>query len=1146
MRILTIRFKNINSLAGEHHIDFARPPFANAGVFAITGPNGAGKSTILDAITLGLYGETFRFDRPAEHVITQHADDCFSTVEFALGQEAYQASWQVRRDSHSTDTGLTTRMQLIRISDREVLADSIPQVGNRIAQLTGMNFRNFTRSMLLAQGDFAAFLNALDNERMDILEKIVGADIYADYRQEVVAKADAAQTAVDKLQHELATIAPIAPERLEAYRHDLLDYQEQHETLQHEQTALTRQLAAFDRLAALKRQVSDRQARLTDTQTRLATEQARLEQIAAAEPAAAFADRMAVLAEQTRQLQQSSERLAALQTELAHIEQQLGDQTPAPDAIEQRTFSEQLAVLDRLHDGIGRLHTDRQAATALLQALSTQIDDKTAALATVEAWLNDHSGDASLLEEFPEVAKLKKLRTELAALTQKQKALDKQTAGSTLALRSAIAALDKAEAKTIDLEQALVKNNTQLEQLLQGHDPDTLDALKAEQQERVKHFQALHDLAAEYRRLDQGEAGFFGFFKSKERVEYDPATLSRDLDSLAQEIGREENIKRVLEEAVTREALLKKMADDRIHLIAGKPCPLCGSTQHPYAKQPPALTDSKQALQDQQQKLTALIAQAGVLRKQMIAAQKDAESNVHKQTRLQQIGSRWLGLCNRLNAVSPELTIGNMKRMRQLLDDETRHLKSLVVLAVNYQNQKTDIAKTQDLLEKNRVTVLQLQAKVQQLDASDDAPNQQQTENAAALADCRQQERALTEKVLAQLALLGEKMPGKGKEDAFFDRLNARRQEYHGHSYRRNSLQQELAALEQKRQTCVADLARCDRQLDDDTQQLQTEQIIGLQLASLEKQKLIAEQQQWVTQQTDELTALQQTIVAALSATAWPELTTLQAALTLLQTKPDVERRQTALLQERATLAAQLEQDQTLLASASAELDPGLDQESLKLRLKDIAEKMELAAMECQHVERLLQDQQNGQQRYQQLLTALDVEQQRAQPYLDELAVARSEDQREFRRRVQARWAQRLLAQTNTVLEKISGRYYLRYLPDRQGLALEIEDAYQGNARRLPKTLSGGESFVVSLALALGLSELANNGQSVDSLFLDEGFGNLDAESLYTVISTLESLQTHGKTVGVISHVEAVQKRIKVQLRIVKKPNGFGELKKAS
>jgi len=149
-----------------------------------------------------------------------------------------------------------------------------------------------------------------------------------------------------------------------------------------------------------------------------------------------------------------------------------------------------------------------------------------------------------------------------------------------------------------------------------------------------------------------------------------------------------------------------------------------------------------------------------------------------------------------------------------------------------------------------------------------------------------------------------------------------------------------------------------------------------------------------------------------------------------------------------------------------------------------------------------------------------------------------------FRRRVQGRIAGKLLSQTNAILEKISGRYYLRQVPSELGLALEVEDTYQANVRRLPKTLSGGESFVVSLALALGLSELANNGRSVDSLFLDEGFGNLDADSLYTVISTLESLHTHGKTVGVISHVEAVQKRFKAQLQVVKKAQWHGRVKK--
>ena len=186
------------------------------------------------------------------------------------------------------------------------------------------------------------------------------------------------------------------------------------------------------------------------------------------------------------------------------------------------------------------------------------------------------------------------------------------------------------------------------------------------------------------------------------------------------------------------------------------------------------------------------------------------------------------------------------------------------------------------------------------------------------------------------------------------------------------------------------------------------------------------------------------------------------------------------------------------------------------------------------------------QQTYDEVLLRLQQQELIFQPYFAEMELVTVESGMAFRRRVQQRIADKLLSQTNGILEKISGRYYLRQGVSEQGLALEVEDTYQANVRRLPKTLSGGESFVVSLALALGLSELANNGRSVDSLFLDEGFGNLDADSLYTVISTLENLHTYGKTVGVISHIEAVQKRFKAQLQVVKKPNGMGELKKAS
>lgn len=1147
MRILNIHFKNINSLEGEYRINFEQPPFSDAGVFAITGPNGSGKSSILDAITLGLYGETFRFNRPAGFVMTQHTAECFSEVGFALGGDHYQSSWRAQRAEDNPDGELQAAgMQLVRLSDGEVVASTAQQVCARITELTGMNFRNFTRSIMLAQGDFAAFLNALDSERMDILEKIIGTDIYADYKQEVIEQADAATAAVERLKQELSAIVLIDPEKLEACRHDLSDYQEHYTELQQEQKALEQRQAALENVSVLEARVAEQEKRLSAIQTQLKSTQDSLDQIDAAQSALPFSDDMAAIDDKSALVQQRKSELAALQAELLQLRNQLGDNAAVPDGVANKAFGEQKQLMDEIRTALGQLRSGRQSEAVLLQSLSVQHAEKTTALDTVNAWLKDHAADESLLADFPETAKLKKLRAELAELSGRQKTFNKWLKGTTSALKAATVSLDKANVKNADTIKQLEEDEKELEHLLQGYDPEKIDELQAEQQERVKAFQELYDLALAHRNLAKSGFGLLAVFRRKEEPEYDADTLILELEELTREISREENIKRALDESVAREALLKRMAADRVHLVDGKPCPLCGALQHPFAQRPPAITDSQQAFLDQQAKLKTLSARAERLRQGIISAQKNTEKNVLKQNQLQQTRSRWLGLCNRLNTVSSDLDINNLKLMHRLLEEETDELKNIVVLASRYRSKKAAIAKLKDLIEKNRLTVEQLQAKVQQLDADSGGRYQEQEDNEAALDVSRREEQALAAKVMKQLTVLGEKMPGKGKEDAFFDRLNARRQDYHGYVFRRKNLIGELSVLEAKQQACQAEISRYDGRLDADIGRLQAEEVVGLHLALIEKQKLIVDSEQSLAQHEAGLAQLRQALGQKIQSTQFTDLDKLKAALKLLEHRPEIERHKEALVRDMALIRTELEKYSVLLEAELIHLQGIISTEDIGLQLKAVAEKMELAKLEYQRLERLLQEQQHTQQHYDAVLASMQYQQERAEPYIAELAMATAGNGMDFRRRVQARLAGRLLSQTNAILEKISGRYYLRQTPSEQGLALEVEDTYQGNVRRLPKTLSGGESFVVSLALALGLSELANNGKSVDSLFLDEGFGNLDADSLYTVISTLESLQTHGKTVGVISHVDAVQKRIKAQLQVVKKPNGLGELRKVS
>lgn len=126
----------------------------------------------------------------------------------------------------------------------------------------------------------------------------------------------------------------------------------------------------------------------------------------------------------------------------------------------------------------------------------------------------------------------------------------------------------------------------------------------------------------------------------------------------------------------------------------------------------------------------------------------------------------------------------------------------------------------------------------------------------------------------------------------------------------------------------------------------------------------------------------------------------------------------------------------------------------------------------------------------------------------------------------------------NKQLDRLHGRYLLQR-KQTEALELQVIDTWQGDTVRDTKTLSGGESFLVSLALALALSDLVSHKTSIDSLFLDEGFGTLDSETLDIALNALDSLNASGKMIGVISHIEAMKERIPVQI-LVKKMNGLG------
>lgn len=198
MKILAIRGRNIASIEGDFELDFQREPLASAGLFAITGPTGAGKSTLLDVLCLALYGKTPRLEKAKEinvaitevgktlsphdarFLLRRGCAEGYAEVDFlALSGEPYRARWAVRRARDRADGALQeAEVRLYNLKSGREEGGKRMELWSRIAQLVGLSFAQFTRSVLLAQGDFATFLKATQGEKAEILEKLTGTEIF--------------------------------------------------------------------------------------------------------------------------------------------------------------------------------------------------------------------------------------------------------------------------------------------------------------------------------------------------------------------------------------------------------------------------------------------------------------------------------------------------------------------------------------------------------------------------------------------------------------------------------------------------------------------------------------------------------------------------------------------------------------------------------------------------------------------------------------------------------------------------------------------------------------------------------------------------------------------------------------------------------
>ena len=271
MRILSIAGQNIASLADPFVIDFTAPPLLGAGLFAITGETGAGKSSILDAMCLALYGDAPRLaggaaadevpDPSGEQIkakdpramLRRGANQGWAEVRFtALDGEDYIARWQARRARDKADGRLqAVSRSLSRSRDGQIIAGQTSLVAEHIQRLTGLSYDEFRRTVLLAQGDFDAFLRADTNDRAQLLEKVTGTGLYRAISARVFER-----TGTVRAAHEALVLRQAEHKLLSAQDRAALEAERQDIAAAHAATTAQRKTLT----AALERHCGDRKS----------------------------------------------------------------------------------------------------------------------------------------------------------------------------------------------------------------------------------------------------------------------------------------------------------------------------------------------------------------------------------------------------------------------------------------------------------------------------------------------------------------------------------------------------------------------------------------------------------------------------------------------------------------------------------------------------------------------------------------------------------------------------------------------------------------------------------------------------------------------------------------------------------------------
>ncbi|MCG3660888.1 AAA family ATPase [Aliarcobacter butzleri] len=1190
MKILKIKSLNINSLKGEFEVDFEKF-LKDESLFAITGPTGAGKSTILDVITCALYGRTARLSNPNE-LMSRHTKECFCEVEFEIKDKVYRSSWsQKRKKEGSKDEFPTAKMEIVDLQKNGILESGISKVPNVVEELSGLDFDRFIQSMMLAQGSFDAFLKAKENERSSLLEKITGTQIYKQISQEIYQTYTRKNDEIKLDENLLGNIELLSNEvvtektlilnnsktqklELDTKGNELKKVINWLENLQKLEADNTKYILEFEKITLEKENKKEDFMKLD-----LANKALNVQPI--------YQEKNSL----TQIINQDKEKLEKLQKELEDLKQLLQSKTnesiKTKDELDKEKVSfdtnskklqevrtlrtkieSKLQNIKELENKISSQNEQKIKLNEDLKVLKTNQEKINNDLKTINNYLIKNKNDESLKEEISLISKnVNDYKDVVKLLKQKEENIQ----NNSLHEKTLQDSFTKAKKEFDEIKVMFDTKDKEYKEL--EIQTSNFNQKESNNRDRLKNIEKLITSIDEYKRLLESISKEENIISSSKD---ESKTIKTNIEEKAKLINEIQTHIQTLNDKREAELLIAKYESDRVNLKEGEECFLCGSKEHPFVdhkisvnvdETTSIIAQKKQIFDEENKALRTIELNLSKLETKIDSSTLELNKLLKNKEDIEQV-------FRSLNFILTDDSKTNLEEEKQLLEEELKNI-------IKTRDEKEKVLAQRDNLQKElnikQTSVSQNEQELYRLKSSIEQLQNEQTQNISKKQSLEEE----LSKVYSKYELIFDE-----KFEENFRNLVAKKD-----SFIKNETSKK--ELDTKLQSLIVQLKEFDTKIISIESSLKTD---AEQLSRISNEKIELQTQSKAILDVSDFNSFEKEITVKFN-TINEKYNSLSKELVNLNSKNESVNTQIIELNQRlidnSTKLEETKQNfnKALVEnsfSSKEEFEKAFlskeQREELSMKCKDLEDKynqiqtlkidtakklseqkeLNLTDKELQTLNDELKELQTIIDELQKSIGSLEKEleinainnkkhedkikelEKKKEAFkvwikLNEMIGSASGDK--FAKFAQGITLDQLIYLANKHLQILSPRYELQRSSDSSKLLeIEIIDGFQGDVVRPVSTLSGGESFIVSLSLALGLSSLASQKISIDSLFLDEGFGTLDSDSLELALNALNQLQSSGKMVGVISHVEALKERIPLQIKVMPKGDGTSVL----